>query len=142
MSYIIFFFFFSSRRRHTRWPRDWSSDVCSSDLGVGAELSAGAGLRRRLTRALRFLDGGEPLIDLGEELDQPVDGWRRVRPGRAADESADVVELVVDQRFLEHPGGHAGNALARPARVLLRLARQPADLGRDRERGLALDRLH
>src|SRR5215510_5464825 len=28
----MFFFFFSSRRRHTRWPRDWSSDVCSSDL--------------------------------------------------------------------------------------------------------------
>src|SRR5207253_5001201 len=27
-------FFFSSRRRHTRWPRDWSSDVCSSDLGT------------------------------------------------------------------------------------------------------------
>src|SRR5439155_19186991 len=25
-------FFFSSRSRHTRWPRDWSSDVCSSDL--------------------------------------------------------------------------------------------------------------
>src|SRR5207253_6411821 len=23
-----------SRRRHTRWPRDWSSDVCSSDLFV------------------------------------------------------------------------------------------------------------
>src|SRR5437870_7050811 len=30
--YFSFFFFFSSRRRHTRWPRDWSSDVCSSDL--------------------------------------------------------------------------------------------------------------
>src|SRR5216684_4613306 len=28
------FFFFSSRRRHTRCSRDWSSDVCSSDLGV------------------------------------------------------------------------------------------------------------
>src|SRR5439155_15019694 len=28
-------FFFSSRRRHTSWPRDWSSDVCSSDLSVG-----------------------------------------------------------------------------------------------------------
>src|SRR5437660_9436339 len=26
------YFFFSSRRRHTRWPRDWSSHVCSSDL--------------------------------------------------------------------------------------------------------------
>src|SRR5439155_1495490 len=24
----------TSRRRHTRWPRDWSSDVCSSDLGT------------------------------------------------------------------------------------------------------------
>src|SRR2546421_4987776 len=31
--YLIFFcFFFSSRRRHTRSDRDWSSDVCSSDL--------------------------------------------------------------------------------------------------------------
>src|SRR5690625_4874235 len=29
---LLFVFFFSSRRRHTRWPRDWSSDVCSSDL--------------------------------------------------------------------------------------------------------------
>src|SRR5690606_40747874 len=28
----IYFFFFSSRRRHTRFSRDWSSDVCSSDL--------------------------------------------------------------------------------------------------------------
>src|SRR5690348_17389089 len=28
-------FFFSSRRRHTRWTGDWSSDVCSSDLGGG-----------------------------------------------------------------------------------------------------------
>src|SRR5208282_2944286 len=30
-----FFFFFSSRRRHTRCYRDWSSDVCSSDLVAG-----------------------------------------------------------------------------------------------------------
>src|SRR5690606_36574248 len=29
---MITFFFFSSRRRHTRFSRDWSSDVCSSDL--------------------------------------------------------------------------------------------------------------
>src|SRR5690625_5480902 len=26
--------FFTSRRRHTRWPRDWSADVCSSDLSA------------------------------------------------------------------------------------------------------------
>src|SRR5690606_39832431 len=30
---MLFLFFFSSRRRHTRFSRDWSSDVCSSDLG-------------------------------------------------------------------------------------------------------------
>src|SRR2546422_4718773 len=30
--FLFFFFFFSSRRRHTRCSRDWSSDVCSSDL--------------------------------------------------------------------------------------------------------------
>src|SRR5699024_11630301 len=34
------FFFFSSRRRHTRSKRDWSSDVCSSDL-----VAAGLALR-------------------------------------------------------------------------------------------------
>src|SRR5207253_6126285 len=31
-SLLLAVFFFSSRRRHTSWPRDWSSDVCSSDL--------------------------------------------------------------------------------------------------------------
>src|SRR5699024_12535774 len=32
---LVLFFFFSSRRRHTRSKRDWSSDVCSSDLESG-----------------------------------------------------------------------------------------------------------
>src|SRR5690349_22035478 len=37
---FFFFFFFSSRRRHTRSLRDWSSDVCSSDLSpTGASAS-------------------------------------------------------------------------------------------------------
>src|SRR5690606_40116752 len=33
---LIVVFFFSSRRLHTRFSRDWSSDVCSSDPGGGA----------------------------------------------------------------------------------------------------------
>src|SRR3989440_8379962 len=37
---VFFFFFFSSRRRHTRSDRDWSSDVCSSDL-LGLKLGLG-----------------------------------------------------------------------------------------------------
>src|SRR2546429_2545978 len=49
-----FFFFFSSRRRHTRCSRDWSSDVCSSDLQRVAEqqiaefvMDAGYGTREQ-----------------------------------------------------------------------------------------------
>src|SRR5699024_11326150 len=48
-------FFFSSRRRHTSSKRDWSSDVCSSDLAGGAqhhgELSAAQG-------EVRIVEGG------------------------------------------------------------------------------------
>src|SRR5258705_3414792 len=39
-------FFFSSRRRHTRCLSDWSSDVCSSDLGRRIRAVAGATERR------------------------------------------------------------------------------------------------
>src|SRR5215217_9130986 len=57
---MCIFFFFSSRRRHTRYWRDWSSDVCSSDLeqpavrlvtpgaghaAIAAELAETPGLR-------------------------------------------------------------------------------------------------
>src|SRR5207253_4206920 len=42
-------FIFSSRRRNTRWPRDWSSDVCSSDLPGKA-----AAASRRSRAVLRF----------------------------------------------------------------------------------------
>src|SRR5690349_24764012 len=40
MSTILLSFFFSSRRRHTRSLRDWSSDVCSSDLSAKVITSA------------------------------------------------------------------------------------------------------
>src|SRR5439155_15542935 len=39
----VFVFFFSSRRRHTGWPRDWSSGVCSSDLLGPAQARRGGG---------------------------------------------------------------------------------------------------
>src|SRR5690606_40482605 len=38
---LAFFFFFSSRRRHTRFSRDWSSDVCSSDLIIDSQEEVG-----------------------------------------------------------------------------------------------------
>src|SRR2546429_8861119 len=53
-------FFFSSRRRHTRCSRDWSSDVCSSDLPVDA-LPPGAGLPRARQRRVREPGAGFPV---------------------------------------------------------------------------------
>src|SRR4029077_19222611 len=46
-SFGVFLVFFSSRRRHTRFKCDWSSDVCSSDLGIDS--SALVGLMSKLS---------------------------------------------------------------------------------------------
>src|SRR3712207_8541041 len=54
----VLFFFFSSRRRHTRYWRDWSSDVCSSDLYGYIHLLLG--------RGSEDVSGGF-LLDLGEQ---------------------------------------------------------------------------
>src|SRR3989449_4934785 len=69
MLLVLFFFFFSSRRRHTRCSRDWSSDVCSSDLlcfgsctclgGVSAGIPRGGG------SDLRAAGGGDDLFAAG-----------------------------------------------------------------------------
>src|SRR3712207_6952862 len=59
-------FFFSSRRRHTRYWRDWSSDVCSSDLScIGASwIGGGVGgtidLMRPALKPAGLLLIGEP----------------------------------------------------------------------------------
>src|SRR5206468_7977831 len=45
------FFFFSSRRRHTRSDRDWSSDVCSSDLWTIWLIANGAAGRSGWSRS-------------------------------------------------------------------------------------------
>src|SRR5215510_13311012 len=77
-------FFFSSRRRHTRWPRDWSSDVCSSDL-------PGPGLpddRHELPR-------GDPGGDIRE-------GGR----GLAGEAPADTVEGHGRRSIARHLGAH------------------------------------
>src|SRR6266516_2840216 len=46
MGLLVFVFFFSSRRRHTRSYGDWSSDVCSSDLGLDAAIEYIEGIGR------------------------------------------------------------------------------------------------
>src|SRR5712664_4432881 len=71
-------FFFSSRRRHTRSDRDWSSDVCSSDLPAGAPY-----------RGADALDAGRT-IDTQLLLEMEVGG---------CDEDMDALALRRLQRF-------------------------------------------
>src|SRR5215813_11167994 len=97
---FLFLFFFSSRRRHTRCGRDWSSDVCSSDLGRRIDTDDGA-LTTHPVRALRVelfqneveldrLHEAERLVGLDQdarlaEVDRPTDAPRQ------QDQQADVV---------------------------------------------------
>src|SRR5215510_9040793 len=67
-------FFFSSRRRHTRWPRDWSSDVCSSDLQEGdnfRNLLLDVALLRSLRIGVALVHGaGHQVRKLAEQTGQ------------------------------------------------------------------------
>src|SRR5690625_7400988 len=69
MSHTIHFFF-SSRRRHTRWPRDWSSDVCSSDLSCRLRKKGGSG-------------GHNGLQDIEEKMGR--NDYPRIRVGIGSD---------------------------------------------------------
>src|SRR5690606_15621237 len=82
-------FFFSSRRRHTRFSRDWSSDVCSSDLGRGGIHLLGHAtlLRRLLARAavLRRHLLHLPVCAVRGGPARPAAQRRRRRPAAEAD---------------------------------------------------------
>src|SRR5207249_2251702 len=71
---FFFFFFFSSRRRHTRSKRDWSSDVCSSDLKLRIGVVTGDDLLGRLDgllargHELRNLDTNRRLADVRDRV--------------------------------------------------------------------------
>src|SRR6267378_6589102 len=72
----FFFFFFSSRRRHTRSLRDWSSDVCSSDLreaGHGAGIVTGSA-------GYNFADASASVDLVGASL--PLANFQRLQSAR------------------------------------------------------------
>ena len=96
--FFCFFFFFSSRRRHTRSDRDWSSDVCSSDLifGVPAAMRA---VPPVFTRSLAAL---------GVFLYAGVGVWALLQGGNF---------LEYQALFHEEPGGHHGQHVDRKSVV-------------------------
>src|SRR5690625_5766986 len=77
-------FFFSSRRRHTRWPRNWSSDVCSSDLSCLLRSDDAAVAQRR-----QHLIDGLAVIRV-PALDQQIDLLAGGHRGRALHAGGDI----------------------------------------------------
>src|SRR5258707_875424 len=82
-AFSVFFFFFSSRRRHTRYWRDWSSDVCSSDLtnnaGVEFTRSMGAEVQMVTIRGTNSWHGGGYWYHQNDEVN--ANDWFRNRRG-------------------------------------------------------------
>src|ERR1035437_10734207 len=66
---FFFFFFFSSRRRHTRYWRDWSSDVCSSDLR--AHIASGPERNKGWLRAVFDPKMGAALSAIHDRVNTP-----------------------------------------------------------------------
>src|SRR5690606_3678848 len=93
-------FFFSSRRRHTRFSRDWSSDVCSSDLTDRSRAAALPGLGRSAGAAHR---GDRGRVEAGGQ--GAADG-RRGTPAAAAGRAA----AVGGNRFGAPEGGAPAGA--------------------------------
>src|SRR5690606_40998549 len=71
-------FFFSSRRRHTRFSRDWSSDVCSSDLARERQLGR-VGYRVAAPHALFRNPGQRADVEREAVAFAAVDTHRRLR---------------------------------------------------------------
>src|SRR5256884_4455702 len=75
-SLFVFFFFFSSRRRHTRCSRDWSSDVCSSNLTcLGLEGASLAPRQPAHHRHQRPVVPGRMIPDTSGNDLRPADLW-------------------------------------------------------------------
>src|SRR5215471_3647613 len=70
---LFFFFFFSSRRRHTRSLRDWSSDVCSSDLDLeNGFADAPAGVAETMRMSIEVGLAGASVEDFTGRADDPI----------------------------------------------------------------------
>src|SRR3712207_9487030 len=88
-------FFFSSRRRHTRYWRDWSSDVCSSDLDMTY-----LGLER-LRQEVAEDEGIERDVVVGEfGYDTTPGAWYHVPEPRRAEYLAAALEQATEWNWL------------------------------------------
>src|SRR5215510_7985175 len=89
------FFFFSSRRRHTRWPRDWSSDVCSSDLKAGLNAVTRALAIEHAGLGVRFNAVAPGMIDTPMHKPDTHGFLRQLHPIARLGTTAEIVDAVM-----------------------------------------------
>src|SRR5690606_40952926 len=91
---LLFCFFFSSRRRHTRFSRDWSSDVCSSDLVSYPREPVDAEADETRAYAMSLINGIKELLPInplyGEELKHYLNRFSPHEPGPLTDFAAAI----------------------------------------------------
>src|SRR5699024_12016454 len=98
-------FFISSRRRHTRSKRDWSSDVCSSDLGSTS-------FRAHFwTLCPEVRDGAFHLVPPHIPAGRGLPG-EQLHPGYIAHEGHDLITGLVWLRSEERRVGNGGRCLS------------------------------
>src|SRR5690554_2759609 len=90
---MCFFFFFSSRRRHTRCGRDWSSDVCSSDLKKIHTINIGTAFSRK--GSISFPTYRIPNIDNSEVVESILK--------MSANNLKSTIDSVLDFMTNKHP---------------------------------------
>src|SRR5690606_38546771 len=97
--YVSYCFFFSSRRRHTRFSRDWSSDVCSSDLYRPSPSLDGLLPRSRqgklVGRGIPRQGGAGPDGRAGTDRDRRHQIGARANEGTIADDSTVLIGAIV-----------------------------------------------
>src|SRR2546429_1291189 len=156
----MFFFFFSSRRRHTRCSRDWSSDVCSSDLdfritremvlpdGVTDDYHCSAGAQRSFFRKksaaenrvdaenIKIISGGQgPVNALGlrDARERRVVIVIAEKSGKSLSALAEVTKVGIRKwrgGMIGAIAAHDGDKVARVSDSRNRVQQRSAEIGR------------
>src|SRR5215813_15046658 len=110
-------FFFSSRRRHTSCGRDWSSDVCSSDLIAHGYFCASSGLKAghslaacNIERHRSVVVHNQPIaVELPKAEGAPDPHQARRRP--VLQRAAEPTESVPECHIITHGDGQVANLI-------------------------------
>src|SRR5439155_7193175 len=111
-------FFFSSRRRHTRWPRDWSSDVCFP-IYIASHL-ARSGRYRAIACVGVVIRGQTPHFE--HVAREAATGIREVALATGVPVTFGVITALSEEQAWDRAGGDVGNRGEEAAEAAVEMA--------------------